>query len=198
MYHGEIVTNINLAGLSHVISISHAPIPSTSNPLNPASTSNKRVATLVDGPDLSSESLPLIHFRVYSVKLYKSGQREPRVELTETGPSFDFKLRRHLTPSEDHWKKATKKKMHSNETKKRKNVNIDVDEMGDKVGRIHVGRQDLSKLQSRKVKGLKMVREEDSDEDGIDEQCSVSEIEIFDDVGGNEPDPPPKRTKSGV
>ena len=37
--------------------------------------------------------------------------------------------------------------------KKRKNM--EVDEMGDLRGRLHVGKQDLNKLQTRKMKGLK-------------------------------------------
>ena len=42
--------------------------------------------------------------------------------------------------------------------KKRKNVVTD--EMGDKVGRIHLGKQDLGKMQGRKMKGLKVRRVE--------------------------------------
>lgn len=37
--------------------------------------------------------------------------------------------------------------------------NIETDEMGDMVGRVHLGRQDLGKLQTRKMKGLKRVRQ---------------------------------------
>ena len=36
--------------------------------------------------------------------------------------------------------------------------------MGDKIGRIHVGKQDLTQLQTRKMKGLKRSRG-DGDED---------------------------------
>lgn len=60
--------------------------------------------------------------------------------------------------------------------KKRKN--IEVDEMGDVRGRVHVGKQELGKLQVRKMKGLKedkprkRRKEEESDggnDDGDDE-----------------------------
>jgi ribosome production factor 2 len=37
--------------------------------------------------------------------------------------------------------------------------------LGDKYGRVHLGRQDLSKLQTRKMKGLKSQRGEASTED---------------------------------
>lgn len=33
--------------------------------------------------------------------------------------------------------------------------NIETDIIGDKLGRIHTGKQDLNKMQSRKMKGLK-------------------------------------------
>jgi len=43
--------------------------------------------------------------------------------------------------------------------------NITTDLIGDKVGRIHVGKQDLTQLQTRKMKGLKRSRG-DVDGDG--------------------------------
>jgi ribosome production factor 2 len=49
---------------------------------------------------------------------------------------------------------------HQPKTKK----NIETDLIGDKVGRIHLGKQDLGQLQTRKMKGLKRGRGE-SDED---------------------------------
>ena len=42
--------------------------------------------------------------------------------------------------------------------------NVDMDVIGDKVGRIHVGKQDLSQLQTRKMKGLKRSRDVADDE----------------------------------
>jgi ribosome production factor 2 len=44
--------------------------------------------------------------------------------------------------------------------------NMEVDEMGDLRGRVHVGKQDLLKLQTRKMKGLKA---------GLDEMEGVEE-----------------------
>lgn len=41
--------------------------------------------------------------------------------------------------------------------------------MGDKIGRIHLGRQDLSELQTRKMKGLKRGRDTDAEEVGTEE-----------------------------
>lgn len=42
--------------------------------------------------------------------------------------------------------------------------------MGDKIGRIHLGRQDLSELQTRKMKGLKRGRGTSAEEDGAAEE----------------------------
>lgn len=40
--------------------------------------------------------------------------------------------------------------------------------MGDQYGRIHLGRQDLSQMQTRKMKGLKKRRaEEEAEDNGV-------------------------------
>lgn len=39
--------------------------------------------------------------------------------------------------------------------------------MGDKVGRIHLGKQDLGQLQTRKMKGLKRSRDVADDEEAF-------------------------------
>ena len=52
--------------------------------------------------------------------------------------------------------------------KKRKNM--DVDEMGDLRGRVHVMKQDLGKLQTRKMKGLKARPGVEVDEESGEEE----------------------------
>ena len=42
--------------------------------------------------------------------------------------------------------------------------NVEIDTIGDKLGRIHVGIQDLRKLQTRKMRGLKRRAGEDDEE----------------------------------
>lgn len=42
--------------------------------------------------------------------------------------------------------------------------NVEIDTIGDKLGRIHVGIQDLRKLQTRKMRGLKRRTGDDDDE----------------------------------
>jgi len=54
-----------------------------------------------------------------------------------------------------------------NEARTKKNINMDI--MGDKIGRVHLGKQDLNTLQTRKMKGLKRGRNEleDDEMDGV-------------------------------
>ena len=55
------------------------------------------------------------------------------------------------------------------------------------MGRIHLGRQDLSKLQTRKMKGLKRGRDEGEDLNGNEnELISPSDQEPDDEEGGVE------------
>lgn len=51
--------------------------------------------------------------------------------------------------------------------------NVETDTVGDKIGRIHLGRQDLKELQTRKMKGLKRGRDMDAEEFGVQEDEDV-------------------------
>ncbi|CCD25366.1 rRNA-binding ribosome biosynthesis protein RPF2 NDAI_0F00470 [Naumovozyma dairenensis CBS 421] len=130
-FKGESTDLQDVAGLQHVISISIA------------------------GDFQEGETLPNVLFRVYKLKTYRSeqgGRKLPRVELEETGPRLDFKIGRIHTPSADMEREAMKRPKQL-ELKTVKNVETDL--MGDKIGRVHMGKQDLNKLQTRKMKGLK-------------------------------------------
>ncbi|KAI8376240.1 Brix domain-containing protein 1 [Radiomyces spectabilis] len=103
-----------------------------------------------------------IYVRSYFIQMKKSGSKTPRVELEEMGPHFDFVVRRTVAPKSDLWKSAVRV---PKEIKPKKVKNIDTDEMGDKVGRIHMGDQQLHKIQTRKMKGLKKRSAEDDDDE---------------------------------
>ncbi|KAK7466287.1 rRNA-binding ribosome biosynthesis protein rpf2 [Stygiomarasmius scandens] len=160
-FNGEEIDSICLTGLEYVISVTCAPTPAT---LNTASSSTE------------SAALPKVHIRAYTTKLLSSGTRIPRVELINMGPSLDMVLRRHTTPDPEMLKQAMKRpKLKKTDVEKglgKKRKNMEVDEMGDLRGRVHVGKQDLGKLQTRKMKGLKGGEfeaddgEEDSEEEG--------------------------------
>ncbi|KAJ3724879.1 Brix-domain-containing protein [Lentinula raphanica] len=168
LFNGEVVESIYLKGLEHVISVSLAPTPAT---LNTASASTE-----------SSTPLPKVHIRTYTTRLLASGSRIPRVELAPMGPSMDLVLRRHTNPDPELLKQAMKRpKLKKTDIEKglgKRKKNTDVDEMGDLRGRVHVGKQDLSKLQTRKMKGLKAGAFEDDDEDGSDYEDSDGDISM--------------------
>jgi ribosome production factor 2 len=102
-----------------------------------------------------------IHFRSYTISFKKSGSKTPRVELEEMGPNYDFTVRRTSVAKPEVWKSAIRV---PKEIKHKKVKNIEVDEMGDKYGRIHLGKQDLNKIQTRKMKGLKRGAEDNNDD----------------------------------
>ena len=68
--------------------------------------------------------------------------------------------------------------------KTKKNVETDI--VGDKMGRIHVGKQDLGKLQTRKMKGLKRGREVEAEQD--------EDITMVDEDSGSEQKRPKRYT----
>ncbi|KAI0761533.1 Brix-domain-containing protein [Trametes elegans] len=157
-FNGEVIDQICLAGIEHVISISLGPTPPS---LNAATTTLG--ASTSSAPE-STASLPKVHIRAYTIRLLASGTRIPRVELTPMGPFMDLTLRRHQEADPELLKQAMKRpKVRKQDVEKglgKKRKNLEVDEMGDLRGRIHVGKQDLSRLQTRKMKGLKSGRDE--------------------------------------
>ncbi|TDZ21929.1 Ribosome biogenesis protein RPF2 [Colletotrichum orbiculare MAFF 240422] len=120
------------------------------------------------------DAKPQIRLRAYTISTKRSGQKVPRVEVTEIGPRMDFRVGRTREPDEAMPKEAMKK---ARGTEERTKKNISTDAMGDKVGRVHVGRQDLGDLQTRKMKGLKRSRDvasEDEGEKDADEETKKS------------------------
>ncbi|XP_070568809.1 ribosome production factor 2 homolog isoform X2 [Ptychodera flava] len=105
-----------------------------------------------------------IFIRSYRVNLKKSGSRTPRVELEEIGPSLDLALGRVRLASEDLFKKAMKQ---PKQAKIRKVKNISRDVFGTKHGRIHMQKQDLNTLQTRKMKALKRKSADAGKDEGM-------------------------------
>jgi len=97
-------------------------------------------------------------FRSYKISLKKSGTRIPRVELEEIGPSVDWVVRRSQLASDDLFKTACKQVKNVRGEKKVKNISED--DLGNKMGRVHVPAQEIKKIQTRKVKALKESKEE--------------------------------------
>lgn len=152
-FNGHSLEHVHLAGLEHVISITAGPLPP-----NPDAVSSSSGAP----PPSEASTLPTIHFRTSTIRLLSSGSRIPRMELTPMGPNFDFKIRRRQEADPDTLKAALKRpKVEKRDVEKglgKKRKNIETDDMGDKVGRIHLGKQELGQLQVRKMKGLRKFK----------------------------------------
>jgi ribosome production factor 2 len=102
-----------------------------------------------------------ILMRHYRILLKKSGSRIPLVDLEEMGPRVDWVLRRTHAPAEGLLKEAMRQPK-AIKQKKRKNVESNV--FGNKIGRIHMQKQDIGRLQTRKVRALKKPKTEDAAE----------------------------------
>lgn len=148
-FKGELTDKIDVEGLQYIIAIS--------------------ARDVIDG----KESTPIIHLRAYHIKTKKSGQKLPRVEVEEMGPRMDFRIGRFQEANESVMKEALKK---PRTTEERPKKNISTDIVGDKMGRIHLGRQELKDLQTRKMKGLKRSRDVvDTDNENINDNMIVNE-----------------------
>lgn len=174
----------------------------------------------VAGEEVEGQAKPVIKMRVYLIKTKKSGQKLPRVEVEEMGPRIDFRVGRIRGADEAIMKEALNRPkqlevrspdnvsillnlepsltLQQPKTKK----NIETDMMGDKIGRIHVGKQDLDQMQTRKMKGLKRRRDEDGDDETMIDGESEDEISFDDDEDEEEdvdedmmPDTHPKRER---
>ncbi|EFY89772.1 rRNA-binding ribosome biosynthesis protein rpf2 [Metarhizium acridum] len=104
------------------------------------------------------DAKPAIHLRSYMIQTKRSGQKLPRVEVEEIGPRMDLRVGRVKEADESMLKEAMKKARGLEERTKK---NITTNSMGDKIGRVHLGKQDLSQLQLRKMKGLKRSRNDE-------------------------------------
>ncbi|TKA71465.1 hypothetical protein B0A55_07794 [Friedmanniomyces simplex] len=134
----------------------------------------------------SEQVKPMIHLRTYLLRTKKSGSNLPKVELEEMGPRIDFHVGRTKEADPEMWKESMRKPK-GQEAKTKKNVETDI--IGDKVGRIHLGKQDLGQLQTRKMKGLKRSRDvvgaedvlagaEEAGEDVVEEAVKRVRVEV--------------------
>lgn len=80
---------------------------------------------------------------------------------------MDFRVGRMREPEEAMLKEAMKRAKKGEEKTKK---NVTMDSMGDKLGRVHMGKVDLSALQTRKMKALKRGRADEAEEDSSAEE----------------------------
>jgi len=146
-FNGEEMEAICLTGIQHVVSVSLGHTP------------DSLTTTTTETEASSSTSFPSVHIRLFTLKLLSSGSRVPRVELVPMGPSLDLSLRRSQEADPILWEEAMKRpKMKKGDVEKglgKKRKNMEIDDMGDLRGQVHIAKQNLDKLQTRKMKGLK-------------------------------------------
>ena len=151
-------------------------------------------AAVEDDVEQGGERVQWVYMRCWRIVTKRSGAKLPRVEVEEMGPRIDMRLGRYRE-AEGNMAKEAMKRAKGTQAKTKKNVETDV--VGDKMGRIHLGRQDLAELQTRKMKGLKRSRQvEEIEEDGASASDDIqmsSEGEEVDD--GSEDGVEPKRPR---
>ena len=141
VFCGEEISSVDVAGLQYILMIAAPEQPQVSRQEDPK---------------------PVIQLRWYKLRTLRSGTKLPRVELQPEGPSFDFRVSRFKEADSAEMKDALRRGRDPNVARSKKNVETDF--VGDKLGRVHLGKQDLTELQTRKMKGLKRGREDDENE----------------------------------
>ena len=97
--------------------------------------------------------------------LTKNGDKP--IQLQECGPSMSLTPRRTAIASVD-LRRVSIRQPRTTAPVVEKNVDHNV--FGETLGRLHMEPQDLNKLQTRKMKGLKRGRHADEDEDDGDDE----------------------------
>lgn len=100
-----------------------------------------------------------LYFRHYGVIMKKSGSKYPKPDLQLVGPSMDLTIRRSKSAKEEIHKKANQQPRLGPSAKKRKNM-ID-GQLGDKLGKLHMQKEDFDKIHIAKMKGLKKRKQAD-------------------------------------
>lgn len=96
-----------------------------------------------------------ILFRHYFIRYKKSGTKIPDVVLEECGPSMDLAVRRTRLASDDLRKEACRT---PKELKPTKHKNAGTTALRESVGTVHVPRQKMDNLTTKKPRGLKRSR----------------------------------------
>ncbi|KIW65189.1 hypothetical protein PV04_07469 [Phialophora macrospora] len=157
LFQGEEIPSIDVTGLQYLLMIAAGESSGTSADLNDPT--NK----------------PVLHLRWYKLRTMRSNSPKiPRVELDPIGPSFDFRVGRFQEADSSIMKDALKHGRRPNEARTKKNIETDL--IGDKIGRVHLGKQDLSTLQTRKMKGLKRVHDDIEDEGELPDLDSEEDL----------------------
>jgi len=112
----------------------------------------------------AATELGIVHMRTYYVKLKKnpSGGKDPLPHLTPCGPDMDMKLRRTQFAAAELWKAAMKQPK-QNKVKKQKNQSTNV--FGEKIGKLHLEKQNLDHIRGKRSKALRVASKLEAEEE---------------------------------
>jgi len=115
----------------------------------------------------------------YKIEIKNS--KQPKVELTEIGPSMDLKINRtkFATPE---LKKESMRVPQELRKGKNRNKNISFDPLGTKEGRIHVQQESLDNIALKRYDTNKLVEQKTND---IIKKRNLNEMSSFDETETN-------------
>lgn len=198
-FNGQVTPEVHTKGIEHVISITTAPVPenldltaeSVSGGKTPLPKVYVRSYTISQQASSKDGAADAAHRPSSSLKPTPSSSSTSNLKpltLTPMGPSLDLTLRRHTPPDAELLRLALKRpKLAQASVQKglgKKKKNLEVDEMGDLRGRIHVGKQDLRGLEGKRMKGLR----------GEQQEAVVMDLD-GEGSGGEEEEPVRKKSK---
>merc|ERR1712113_29506 len=91
------------------------------------------------------------------IVMSQSGTNLPRVDLDPLGFEIEFEIRRSHLPASTLWKQSMKQAKESaiGQIKPKAKKNFEYDQLGNEYVRIHMEKQDFSKLELNRRKALK-------------------------------------------
>ena len=134
-----------------------------------------------------------VYFRHYAMVLTKTGSKLPHVRLEEVGPHIDLIYRRRNEVNTDLKKQAMKQPKYDPAAPKL-HKNIEEGFMDDKVGILHMPKQQLGQMATRRFKGMQKRKEMDTPPENAAETTvqSVAEMDL------EKPTPARKKSKTNV
>lgn len=154
-FKGSTDPEISLEGVDRAILVSLRSNNGTDAVISP---SDDCVGTKVQ----ANKGNTIVCFRHYAVSKTVSAVAAPttadRVKLTDIGPNFDFELRRVFFSPNSDFKNACKMPKEAIAHLQGMHGNVSTDALGNLKGQLHLGKQDITKLNLRRFAGYKKDR----------------------------------------
>lgn len=166
-YRGDVVDKLVVSGIDHLLVF--------------VATKQEESEDHKNNPNLKNSNGPklIIHQNTYFCKLKKNpddpSSKIPVPYLVPCGPDTTMQIRRTQFAEQDLWNLSLKQPA-ALKKKKRKNKNTNV--FGETIGRLHIEKQDVSKMGGRKSKALRRA----------EQTARAEENEALDDELGREKD----------